>query len=223
MNTVRTGDRSVVPPKAEKSCRPSKTDAASRHGGDVERGPHPERLALAKRAARPVPDGVAVLPVPRRIAGLEPVGCPPEVADRDVRREQGVDRPLEPAPGDLARVGEGDHLAAGVDPGIRASRPVDRHPLAPVEAGQRGLELSLDRPGVALQLEPGEVRSVVFDRRAVAHGEPSRTRSQRELARPARSGRFRRRRPCAGRCARAGCTRRCGRRTWGRSRRTAWR
>ena len=27
--TVRTGDRSVAPPKAEKSCRPSKTDAAS--------------------------------------------------------------------------------------------------------------------------------------------------------------------------------------------------
>ena len=26
--TVRTGDRSVVPPKAEKSCRPSKTDPA---------------------------------------------------------------------------------------------------------------------------------------------------------------------------------------------------
>ena len=45
----------------------------SRHRGGVERGPHPERRALVERTARPVPDGVAVLPVPRRIAGVERV------------------------------------------------------------------------------------------------------------------------------------------------------
>jgi hypothetical protein len=57
-----------------------------------------------------------------------------------------------------------------VDPGIGASRPVDHDPLASVEAGKRGLELSLDRPGVRLKLKPGEIRAVVFTPRAIAHG-----------------------------------------------------
>ena len=57
-----------------------------------------------------------------------------------------------------------------MDPGIGASRPVDHDPLASVEAGKRGLELSLDRPGIPLELEPGEIRAVVFTPRAVAHG-----------------------------------------------------
>ena len=52
----------------------------SRHRGDVERDPHPERMTLAKRAARPVPDGVAVFPVPRRIAWVEPAGDPPQTS-----------------------------------------------------------------------------------------------------------------------------------------------
>jgi hypothetical protein len=57
-----------------------------------------------------------------------------------------------------------------MDPGIGASRPVDHDPLASVEAGQRGLELSLDRPGVPLALQPGEIRAALFTPRAVAHG-----------------------------------------------------
>ena len=59
----------------------------SRHRGDVQLPPHPERRALAERAARPVPDGVPVLPVPSGVAGVEPGGRPSEVADRDIRRE----------------------------------------------------------------------------------------------------------------------------------------
>ena len=48
-------------------------------------------------------------------------------------------------------------------PGVGPSGPVDRlaHPRR--QAGQRGLELSLDRPGSRLDLEAGEVRAVVFD------------------------------------------------------------
>jgi hypothetical protein len=47
-------------------------------------------------------------------------------------------------------------------PGVRPAGPVDP-PLPIVEAGQRGLELSLDRPAPRLDLEAGEVRAVVFD------------------------------------------------------------
>jgi hypothetical protein len=62
-----------------------------------------------------------------------------------------------------------------MDPGVRASCPVDHHPLAPIEAGERGLELSLDRTSVCLKLKARVVRSVVFTPRAVSrHGEPSR-------------------------------------------------
>ena len=63
-----------------------------RHRGGIERDPHPERRTLAKRASRPVPDGVAVLPVPRRKARVERGRRPPHVADRDVRREERVER-----------------------------------------------------------------------------------------------------------------------------------
>ena len=141
-----------------------------RHRGGVERGPHPEREALAERAARPVPDGVAVLPIPRRIARVEPGRHAPEVADRDVLRQERIERPAELLHPERPAVGEGDHLACRMDARVGPSRRVDPHPASAGERGQRGLELSLDRPGARLGLEPGEVRSVVFDPRAVAHG-----------------------------------------------------
>jgi hypothetical protein len=55
--------------------------------------------------------------------------------------------------------------------GIRSAGPVDSllHPVT--EAGQRGLQDSLDRPFSGVHLESGEVRSVVFDPRAKAHGD----------------------------------------------------
>ena len=65
-----------------------------RHRGGVERGPHPERITLAKRTSRPVPDGVAVLPVPRRVARVEPSGRASQIADRDV---PSAGRPRRPA------------------------------------------------------------------------------------------------------------------------------
>jgi hypothetical protein len=59
--TVRTGERSVAAEGPEVvpafEDRPGRAIAAMSSGT-----PHPERLTLAKRAARPVPDGVAVSP-----------------------------------------------------------------------------------------------------------------------------------------------------------------
>ena len=126
------------------------------HRGGVERDPHPERRALAERAARPVPDGVAVLPVPRRVAGVEPGRCPAQVADRDVRREERVERPTQLRRREAPVVGEGDHLPRGVHPGIRAAGPVDP-PACPVaEAGERGLQVPLDRPVPRLTWKPAK-------------------------------------------------------------------
>ena len=56
-----------------------------------------------------------------------------------------------------AGVGERDHLPRGVHSGVRAAGPVDRLALPIAEAGQRGLELSLDRP--APSVGPGSRRS----------------------------------------------------------------
>jgi hypothetical protein len=138
--------------------------SGSRHRVDVQRVPHPERLALAKRTARPVPDGVAVFPIPRRSARVEARCDRSNIADRDVRRQLAVDRRLE-APGvHPVRKGECDHLSEGVDPGVRAAGPVDRVTHLVVEVGQRGLELSLDCPDTrSLDLEAGKVRAVIFD------------------------------------------------------------
>ena len=135
-----------------------------RHRGGVERVPHPERGALAERAARPVPDGVAVLPVPRRVAGVEPVRHPPKVADRDVRRQEAVERPASRSAG--RRPGQVNAITCPVacTPASVRPAPSTRTPLPVAEAGQRGFELPLDRPRVRLDLEAGEVRAVVFDR-----------------------------------------------------------
>ena len=66
-----------------------------RHRGGVEWGPHPERKTLAKRTPRPVPDGVAVLPIPRREPGMEPRRRSSQIADRDVFRQGRLERPTE--------------------------------------------------------------------------------------------------------------------------------
>ena len=62
------------------------------HRGGVERDPHPERRTLAERAARPVPDGVAIFPVSRRVARVEPGRRRSNIADRDIRRKQRIER-----------------------------------------------------------------------------------------------------------------------------------
>ena len=118
----------------------------SRHRGDIERVPHPERVALAERTARPVPDGVAVFPIPRRIARVEPGRDPLQVTDRDIRREERIERPTQLLRRGPTPIGECDHLPGGVDPGVGPSRRVDRRRPGGVESGQRGLEFSLDRP-----------------------------------------------------------------------------
>jgi hypothetical protein len=56
--------------------------------------------------------------------------------------------------------------------GIGPACPVDP-PFRPVsEAGDRVFEDPLDRPFPRIDLEPGEVRSVIFDPRAKAFGDP---------------------------------------------------
>jgi hypothetical protein len=55
--------------------------------------------------------------------------------------------------------------------GIRPACPVDPSIRPVTEAGQRGLQDSLDRPFPRIDLEPGEVRSVVFDPGAKTPGD----------------------------------------------------
>ena len=59
-----------------------------------------------------------------------------------------------------------NHLPTGMNPGIGSAGSVHR-PSDPIaETGERGFELSLDRPDPgSLDLEAGVVRAVVFDPR----------------------------------------------------------
>jgi hypothetical protein len=81
---------------------------------------------------------------------VEPGGRPSEVADRDIRRERPVERIGEGLDREAARIGECDHLARGMHPGIGPPCAHDRLALSATQAGQRGLELSLDGPGIPL-------------------------------------------------------------------------
>ena len=75
-----------------------------------------------------------------------------------------------------------------MDAGVGPPRPVDHHPLAPVEAGQRGLELSLDRSGRLLcSWKPAKSVPSYSHRARYRTAEPSRARSGRAGSRPARS------------------------------------
>ncbi len=92
-------DRRAAPdhhPEGAEVVRADEGLPGSCHRDDVERGPDPERMTLVKRTARPVPDGVAVFPVPRRATGVEARCHRPDVANRDVRRELAVEGLLEP-------------------------------------------------------------------------------------------------------------------------------
>ena len=190
-----------------------------RHRGGVERDPHPERRSLVERAARPIPDGVAIFPVSRRAARVEAGRRPSHPADRDVGREERVERPFQLRRRQASLVREGDHLSAGMHAGVRPAGPVDppRRPVA--EPAQRVLEDPLDRPFPRLHLETGEVRSVIFDRCAIAHRDA--LSGAWSSLRPVRSGRFQPRHRGAARSGRSGCTPMTGPRTWARSRQRA--
>lgn len=184
-------DAVPVPPDSDSMHGPNRLRISSTEGAEVvatlegrrgsphrvhiQSGPHPERHALQERASRPVPDGVTILPVSRRVARLEARGCPSNVANRDIRRKQAVEglgqlgRRLAP------REGEGDDLPRRVDSGVCSTRAVDGLPDSTREVGQRRLERSLDGPSSRLQLEPGEVRAIVFNRCAVSDA-PNRLR-----------------------------------------------
>jgi hypothetical protein len=55
-------------------------------------------------------------------------------------------------------------------PGVGPSGAQDRLSNPAREAGQRGLELSLDGPGARLDLEARELRAVIFDRGPIPGG-----------------------------------------------------
>jgi hypothetical protein len=156
-------------------CRPEGAEVVSAdedrpgplHRGGVEWDPDPERCALAEGAPRPVPDGVAILPVARRVARVEPRRRTPHVADRDVGREERIERPPQLLCREPPGVGECDHLPRGVHTGVGPACPVNRLTLPIAEARQRGFEFSLDRPDSRLSLEAGEVRPVIFNPCAV--------------------------------------------------------
>ena len=76
----------------------------------------------------------------------------------------------EPSRPESPRPGERDHLARGMHPGVRPTRPGDPDAPATVEVGQHAFDLSLDGPSARLGLEAGELRAVVFDPCAVPHG-----------------------------------------------------
>ena len=211
-------DRRLVPvhrPEGREVVPADEGLPGSVHRVDVERVPHPERVALAKRAARPVPDGVAVLPVPRRSAWME-LRSPP--AGRRGSRCPAAGRPLsaglERRRGRAAGVGECDHLPQRVNPGVRASGPVDRLARPIAEAGERGFEFPLDRPDPgswtwkpAKSVPSYSTRARYRTTRSGPAGAPSRAPGWLWPVRPARSGRSAPRRRGAARSSRSGCSR----------------
>ena len=168
---VNGSDRRAVPDHHPEGAEVVPADEGlpgSLHRGSVERDPHPERMTLAERTVRPVPDGVAVLPIPRRATGVEPRLRPSDVADRDVRRELAVERRLELRSGHPTGEGECDHLIQRMHSGVRAAGPIDRLADPVSEAGQRGFEFPLDGPDPGpLGLEAGVVRAVIFNPGAI--------------------------------------------------------
>jgi hypothetical protein len=71
---------------------------------------------------------------------------------------------------EAAAIGESDHLLASVDAGVRASRALDAHPAVGRELGEGRFDLSLNGPGLGLDLEACEVSAVVFDPCAIPNG-----------------------------------------------------
>ena len=67
-------------------------------------------------------------------------------------------------------VGEGDHLAGGVHPGVGPAGPVDPDPLPPVRRASAASSSPWTVRAPGWSLEAGEVRPVIFDPGAVAHG-----------------------------------------------------
>ena len=141
------------------------------HGLDVQLFADTKSASLAQRTGGAVPDEVAILAPLRPVSRLEATIDLLQLPDADVSRQQRSDCPLELATLQPTRVGEGDHLATGVDSGIRSAGAIDAHPGAARELREGFLKLSLHRPCSRLNLEAGKVSSVVFDPRAVTNGD----------------------------------------------------
>jgi hypothetical protein len=119
---VPTEGREVVPADEYTRC--------GRHGRHVETPAHSESVPLAQRASWPIPDQVAVLAIPGPVPRPEVRRDRAQRPEADVRREQGLESSLELASAESAHVGEGNHLAAGVDTGVRPSGTLDLDPPA---------------------------------------------------------------------------------------------
>ena len=140
------------------------------HGFDIERFVEFVDGAPAERPMRSRPDAVAILPPRRSATRIEVERYPRQRPDRDVRRQQCPDRLTELRRGHPADPGESDHLAGGMDPGIRPTGHVESDGGLTRQVGQHALQLSLDGPTTRLRLEAGELRAVIFDPCAVPHG-----------------------------------------------------
>ncbi len=129
-----------------------------------------ECVPLPERALRSVPDQISVLAIPGPVARPEVHSYPAQRPDGDVAGKCRRERLVELSAVEAAAVGERDHLSTSVDAGIRAPRSLDRYPASCRELGECRFELSLDGPGLGLDLEACEVSAVIFDPRAVPNG-----------------------------------------------------
>ncbi len=144
------------------------------HRVDVERVAHHHGVVAAQRVevARPVADPVAVAPVHRGEAGVEPGRGLAHRAHHDVVGQHAVQpgrggdvRRTVRAPGDRGPPGRVDvqvaDRATGVHAGVGATGGGQRHRRHPQHRGQRGRQLALDRAPSGLGGPPGEAGAVV--------------------------------------------------------------
>ncbi len=139
----------------------------------VERRLHPPGGALAERVGHGrAADRVPVAPAAGVEAGREPVGHDLGFAHGDGGTAQRVHRPHQPLEIDAGGGGEVDHLAVGVDTGVRATGAgeldlVAQHPFEGLDEG------AADRRHAGIGGEAVEARALV------GHGHPDASQRRR--------------------------------------------
>jgi len=168
---MKCSDRlSILPAKGGEVTTPDEDLRRRGHRRDVKVITDAEGMSLAQRTLRPVPDQVAVFPMPGPVTRVEASIDSAQRPQADVRWKQARECSSELLAPEAPVVGECDHLTSGVDSGVRPSRAIDTHPAPRREARQSAFQLSLHCPPSGLQLEAGKVSSVVFDPCAVTNG-----------------------------------------------------
>ncbi len=139
------------------------------HGLRVQRLLHvPDPAALQRRRRLAIEDAVEIGPSLGREAGMEVgagFGCGQH--HDGLAHQMGVQRVHHRGGGPGLLQVEVDHLAGGVDPGVRAAGGVDPDRLA-AEGRDRPLQRGLHRREVRLRLEAVIGPAVVFHRQPIA-------------------------------------------------------